>query len=338
MGRAAGSSRSSSLASQQTSTSEFDPSFPPNLRRSLSRNDVELAALSKLHGALRSIKAAIIDEFGEEALLQCVVEEKGRLPVPTTREGGGESENAGSSGKGKDEVGENTDEKAEKKEQTNGNDEDGSDAGSDNGNDSDEDKENSSNQQPQNSDTHATDIKQPPKPTTRLQQLTTSFLLRMKLRRRLLNRLARRLHRVSHILDGGGSKISAPLPPLYGDMVRRYFSEESEASGLAVKILGGGEGSFAGPYDSGGGGESENAGSSGKGKDEVGENTNEKAEKKEQANGNDEDGSDAGSDNGNDSDNDKENSSNQKSQKNSDTDATDIKQSPKPTTRLQQLT
>jgi hypothetical protein len=48
------------------------------------------------------------------------------------------------------------------------------------------------------------------------QELCVDFLLRMKLRRKLLNRLARRLNRVAHAMDG--EDVSAPGPPKYGDL------------------------------------------------------------------------------------------------------------------------
>ena len=73
-------SSASSLASTSSAlpliTSELDPAHPINLKRSLSRNDVELAALEKLHSQIRLIKGAIVKEFGEERLLECVLNEK----------------------------------------------------------------------------------------------------------------------------------------------------------------------------------------------------------------------------------------------------------------------
>ena len=48
------------------------------------------------------------------------------------------------------------------------------------------------------------------------QDLCVEFLTRMKLRRRLLNRLARRLNRISQAMDG--NDISPPMPPKYGDL------------------------------------------------------------------------------------------------------------------------
>jgi hypothetical protein len=60
----------------------------------------------------------------------------------------------------------------------------------------------------------------------RLQQLATAFNLRMKLRRRLLNRLSRRLYRVAYIMDNGDA--SPPMPPLYGDEVVRFKKDEDD--------------------------------------------------------------------------------------------------------------
>jgi len=47
-------------------------------------------------------------------------------------------------------------------------------------------------------------------------ELCIDFLLRMKLRRKLLNRLARRLNRVAHAMDG--EDVTPPGPPKYGDL------------------------------------------------------------------------------------------------------------------------
>ena len=47
-------------------------------------------------------------------------------------------------------------------------------------------------------------------------ELCVDFLLRMKLRRKLLNRLARRLNRIAHAMDG--QDVTPPPPPRYGDL------------------------------------------------------------------------------------------------------------------------
>ena len=88
--------RGSRAASPVPST-EQEPGWPPNLKRSLNRNDAELAALTRLHAALRTLKRAIVDEYGEEALVQCVLEDGKRVPVSNvkeTKEGGGENDEA----------------------------------------------------------------------------------------------------------------------------------------------------------------------------------------------------------------------------------------------------
>ena len=204
MGRASTSrSNRSSRSFSSGPTSEFDPAFPPNLKRSLARNDVELAALGKLHVALRTLREAIVTEYGEETLVECVVnEEKGLAGSSCDDHGKKENENEAITTTVPEAEGDdvNSDEVIKTEED-----------GTDKADVVDKDK--------------------------RRNQLTTAFLMRMKLRRRLLNRLARRLHRVAHIMDGG-SNISAPLPPLYGDVSRRYVTKENEESGLALKVLG----------------------------------------------------------------------------------------------------
>mmetsp|Transcript_33079 Transcript_33079/g.69454 ORF Transcript_33079/g.69454 Transcript_33079/m.69454 type:complete len:1360 (-) Transcript_33079:38-4117(-) len=221
MGRATtrGSNRTPSSSNNRSSsataiTSKFDPAHPDNLKRSLGRNDVELAALTKLHVALRTLKEAIVNEFGEDTLLRCVIEEKDKLPVGAISD----IENGEKNGK----IKKTSEDGAPTTEQIK------LDSSDDGLNNSDENDAKSIG----NSTTPKSDKNK------RLEQLTTAFLLRMKLRRRLLNRLARRLHRVAHIMDGG-SNISAPLPPLYGDVVRRYVTSESENSGLVARVLGG---------------------------------------------------------------------------------------------------
>ena len=66
--------------------------------------------------------------------------------------------------------------------------------------------------------------------TTRREKLATAFFLRMKLRRRLLNRLARRLHRVAHVMDSGSRNVDAPAPPQYGDQMRRFVKYDEDGN------------------------------------------------------------------------------------------------------------
>jgi len=195
MGRGSTARANNRSSSRYQAPTQFDPQYSPNIKRSLSKNDVELAALTKLHIALRTLKSAIIDEFGDEVLVECVLNEKKELLALA-----GSSKNGG----------------GDKSKKIN----DGTPATA-----SDDDVFTSI--------IDTLDETQ----QKRLRQLSTAFLLRMKLRRRLLNRLARRLHRVAHVVDGG-IQITAPLPPTYGDAVRTYITEESEKSGVALKVLG----------------------------------------------------------------------------------------------------
>ena len=58
--------------------------------------------------------------------------------------------------------------------------------------------------------------------------LCVDFLLRMKLRRRLLNRLARRLMRVAHAMDG--EDVTPPPAPKYGDLRLHLDPKDMEAA------------------------------------------------------------------------------------------------------------
>ena len=173
MGRAK-ASRSSGVP---VATSPFDPGYPANLKRSLARNDVELAALAKLHTSLRVLREAIVAEFGEDGLIRMVLRHKdqlkdGGLKPPTVQP---------------------------EQLAMEGNDE-------------------TTNRLLDN------DTASPPPP--RHEKLSSAFFLRMKLRRRLLNRLARRLHRVADSMDYGTRNVEAPVPPLYGDQMRRFVKDD----------------------------------------------------------------------------------------------------------------
>lgn len=74
------------------------------------------------------------------------------------------------------------------------------------------------------------------------QELCVDFLLRMKLRRKLLNRLARRLNRVAHAMDG--ADVEPPGPPKYGDLRLHVdphevqaFAELSARQDLALRTM-----------------------------------------------------------------------------------------------------
>jgi len=172
-------------------TSPSDPAHPSNLKRSLARNDVELAALTKLHASLRLLREAIVKEFGEDGLIEMVLSHKDRL-----KDGGLKSV-----------------ETVEPEKLT-------MDTETVNNIDDDDDAVNNDN----DNTTSAS------KNTTRRDKLSTAFLLRMKLRRRLLNRLARRLHRVAHTMDTNSRNIDAPAPPQYGDQMRRYVKNDEDGN------------------------------------------------------------------------------------------------------------
>ncbi|EJK67557.1 hypothetical protein THAOC_11388, partial [Thalassiosira oceanica] len=178
-----------SRAQSPLASTKFDPADPANLRRCLGRNDVELAALSRLHAALGLLRSAIVDEFGEGALVEMALDRKRAGAVPEKAAGGSSSK------VGKAEDGEGP----------------GADA---------EDGENG----PSNGDVSAP-------PPSRLEKLTRAFAVRMKLRRRLLNRLARRLHRVAHAMDGNGPSSAAPAPPSHGDLVKGRDGRGAQGAG-----------------------------------------------------------------------------------------------------------
>lgn len=60
------------------------------------------------------------------------------------------------------------------------------------------------------------------------QELCVDFLLRMRLRRKLLNRLARRLNRLAAAMDG--NDIAPPGPPRYGELRLNIDAESLQAS------------------------------------------------------------------------------------------------------------
>jgi len=194
MGRAKSSNRSIS----PLPTSPSDPAHPANLKRSLARNDVELAALSKLHISLRVLREAIVNEFGEDGLIDMVLTHKDKL-----KNGGLRASSEAAAVEP---------EKLTMNNQT------------DNRNDDDDDDDNVRNYD--NTAALATANSR----RRRRDKLATAFFLRMKLRRRLLNRLARRLHRVAHVMDSGTRNVEAPAPPQYGDQMRRFVQDDEDGN------------------------------------------------------------------------------------------------------------
>ena len=154
--------------SAQTQSKHVDPGHAANLTRSLRRNDTELAALSQLHAALRTLRAAIVDEFGEAGLLRCVVNESKRPPAATeAREDSDDAIKAKDPrGAGKD-VGEDAD----------GDDSGDIDTASDDS-DSDSDNDDGSASASASAGLRDEDTRE-----RRFQRLAAAFLLRTRLRR-----------------------------------------------------------------------------------------------------------------------------------------------------------
>jgi hypothetical protein len=68
-------------------------------------------------------------------------------------------------------------------------------------------------------------------PNSEFAKLAKDFLLRMKLRQKIMNRLARRTMRLSHIMDGRIGKINPPAVPKYGE-VRLLSTTQEYSQGL----------------------------------------------------------------------------------------------------------
>ena len=139
-----GTGGTSATATNAAQLLEADSTHRAFLAKSLCRNDVELAALEKLHGQILELRALIVEKYGEQAL----------FPPPSINS------------------------------------------------------------------TIAIDKEQ--------QVLLTSFKVRLQLRRRLLNRLSRRLNRVAHFMDGDTTNVLPPAPPKYGDVPFQLKVEEAQ--------------------------------------------------------------------------------------------------------------
>lgn len=161
------------------------------LIRSLERNDLELAALIDLHRSLHAVKHLILKQCGEITLLDLG---EGRLELGPTNDSLQIAKNyhpttPSSVNRGSGSSREKNNNNEHKKiTPTTG------DGGT------------------RAMTTAPTTTLPPPEG----QHLCVDFLLRMKLRRRLLNRLARRLLRVAHSMDG--NDVQPPPPPKYGDL------------------------------------------------------------------------------------------------------------------------
>ena len=90
-GMASSSSSSSSMLHDRPTQStfntlkfEYDPANPTNVRRSLYRNDVELAALSKLHKSMSALRATIAREYGDAAFVTAISSRSSAAAAATT--------------------------------------------------------------------------------------------------------------------------------------------------------------------------------------------------------------------------------------------------------------
>jgi hypothetical protein len=182
--------------------------------RSLGRNDVEIAALAELNRSLRAARAKIVQSCGELVLLDLGT---GRLTLvgDELHEETTTTTTTNSKTKNRNDTREDTERNDDADDGTDGREEDvgrvSGRGGGVHGKDRDFPFSSSSS-----SDYHPP----PPHPRHRLtplqKELCVDFLSRMKLRRKLSNRLIRRLNRVAHAMDG--TDVSPPLPPRYGDL------------------------------------------------------------------------------------------------------------------------
>lgn len=188
------------------------------LARSLTRNDTELAALVKLNKSLRKAKEAILQSCGEQVLLDIGVGKlklindelhqeqamkKPETPSTTDNDGDGDDKLA------EEEKPTVTDDEKEEKE---------------------EEKEEEKSAEPEEEETEAVHHLSPAQ-----KDLCVDFLLRMKLRRKLCNRLARRLNRIAHTMDG--QDVTPPPPPRYGDLSLNIDPEALKAKEAHWKLL-----------------------------------------------------------------------------------------------------
>ena len=188
---------------------EANPAHRAELGRNLRRNDAELAALSRLNGALRGLRADVVERCGEAALLDVgeglirlrtgdlgtrtdpavvrvvpgVVLGKGKVSAAGEGAGGGSAPPSPAKAGA------------------------GADANAKADGDADADAEPITSLPPD-------EVVLPPGPET---DALRSFLLHLNLRTRLLNRLFRRLNRLGRTMDGEAA-LTPPQIPKYGDV------------------------------------------------------------------------------------------------------------------------
>jgi len=206
-GTKANGSKTTASSSSSSSSQKLPPSHPAEqvplhrqfLMRSLERNDADLAALQELNRSLHSVKQAILKAPGCHGERTLIALGKGLLRYDHNDtlfeadddDGGGDgSKTQGKDGEGK--------EAKEREQESRGDDVE-----------NEEKKGDGSNKTKSKKNTIMPE-------TEEGKDLCLDFLLRRTLRRKLLNRLARRLNRIASAMDG--NDVNPPPPPRYGDL------------------------------------------------------------------------------------------------------------------------
>lgn len=206
---------------------ENDPNHRSFLSRSLSRSDVELNALVKLNTSLNDMKEYIVEKFGMDCLLDIgegLIEVQQRDYVVATDRGsicssadGNEKEvlvfnHSLKNNQSKDDQNSNPDT----------NDDDGikdetkSETASTKNDETKSETETENETKTGNQNTIPSHYMHLLQSDSTFSPIVKNFILSLKLRRKLLNRLSRRLLRLSHAMDGKLHKINPPMLPRYG--------------------------------------------------------------------------------------------------------------------------
>ncbi len=103
--------------------------------------------------------------------------------------------------------------------------------GDENGNEDVSNKNTNTNEHENENETNSTSASNiNPESDPQFKPLITNFLLRLKLRRKLLNRLSRRLLRLNHAMDGRLQKISPPALPKYGTSYSKHGTKGTKGT------------------------------------------------------------------------------------------------------------
>jgi len=222
---------------------EYDPRHRKFLRRSLDRSDKELAALQTLHDTLYNARSLIVERYGMDVLLDVgegVVALNGECKLNNADKdiSGNVRSISSGSGKGGDKGGG----KLIYSAHTSAIDYLSSHSiDIDNTTNVDTTNDDTTNVDTNTNDTTTNDTNTTTNDTTtttnddntfifEFESILSDFLLRMELRRKILNRLSRRILRLSHAMDGKHgdftSKVTPPPNPKYGDV--RYMRTHEE--------------------------------------------------------------------------------------------------------------